>query len=303
MAIRNLAYFVAGISFLALAKIKHTLCGYSTPKPIDISKTDDCVAYDLQVVDHWLSQLREYTRDDTFFSGKNVLELGPGADLGIGVILLLKGAAAYNACDVNDLATRAPDRFYETLFETLLGNYSRAQIDAVKDQLARLKARRPSLLNYVVRDDFDLVSAFGGETIDLVFSQAAFEHFDDMNATVARLSAVCKPGAVMVAEIDLQTHSRWIRQKDPNNIYRYPERLYKAFWFRGIPNRIRPYQYRELFERYGWKDVIIVPLSRLDGNGTATTGLDERFTDEINQMEYLSIMLCATKRDISRTNR
>jgi len=83
-------------------------------------------------VEHWLSQLRQYTRHDSFLSGKNVLELGPGADLGTGAILLLKGAAAYNACDVNDLATRAPGEFYDTLFETLSADYSRAQIDTVK---------------------------------------------------------------------------------------------------------------------------------------------------------------------------
>ena len=37
----------------------------------------------------------------------------------------------------------------------------------------------------MVRDDFDLVAAFGRSTIDMVFSQAAFEHFDDLEATIA----------------------------------------------------------------------------------------------------------------------
>jgi SAM-dependent methyltransferase len=294
MALQDLVYYTAGIGFLVLAKIKHTLRGYSTPKPFDISETDQCVAYDVKVVEHWLSQLRQYTRSDSFLSGKNVLELGPGADLGIGSILLLKGAAAYNACDVNDLATRTPDEFYHALFKALSDTHSRAEIDAVKEQLVRLKGGQRSQLNYVVRDDFDLAAAFGRNTIELVFSQAAFEHFDDVNATVGQLSAVCKPGAVIVAEIDLQTHSRWIRQKDPNNIYRYPQGLYNAFWFRGIPNRIRPYQYREMFERHGWRDMVIVPLSRADKHGAVA--VHERFRSEINQMDCLSIMLCATKK-------
>ena len=70
--------------------------------------------------------------------------------------------------------------------------------------------------------DFNIVSAFGESTIDMVFSQAAFEHFDDIESTILQLNKVCKSGATFVAEINLKTHSRWIRDKDPDNIYRYP---------------------------------------------------------------------------------
>jgi hypothetical protein len=63
-----------------------------------------------------------------------------------------------------------------------------------------------------------------------------------------------------VAEIDLKTHSRWIRDHDPNNIYRYSNAIYRALWFRGIPNRVRPYEYRAIFEAHGWTNVRITPL-------------------------------------------
>jgi hypothetical protein len=302
MALRDIVFLAAGIVFLTLAKIKHTLRGYSTPKPFDLSETDKCVAYDIHVVERWLSQLQGYTNDEAFLLGKNILELGPGADLGVGILLLSKGAVKYNACDVNDLAMKAPDRFYEALFEKLEANEDCANIPFLRQQLDSVKGGRRSRLNYVVRDDFDLTSAFGENTIELVFSQAAFEHFDDIETTVAQLSAVCKPGAVIVAEIDLQTHSRWIRDEDPNNIYRYPELVYRMFRFRGIPNRVRPYKYQEVFERQGWSNIHILPQSRLESRHS-NTGLSKRFRDEINQMEYLSIVLCATKLDSRRTAR
>ena len=110
--------------------------------------------------------------------------------------------------------------------------------------------------------DFNIVSAFGESTIDMVFSQAAFEHFDDIESTILQLNKVCKSGATFVAEINLKTHSRWIRDKDPNNIYRYPEWLYNMFRFRGIPNRVRPFQYREVLESYGWTDITITQLKK-----------------------------------------
>ena len=142
-----------------------------------------------------------------------MLELGPGSDLGIGVLLLSKGAARYNGCDVHALPRNAPGAFYQALFRTLKAIDADADIQRLAGSLHSLVSGAGDELNYVVRDDFDLVAAFGRRTIDVVFSQAAFEHFDDPEATIAGLSEICRPGAVIVAEIDLQAHSRGIRNQ------------------------------------------------------------------------------------------
>lgn len=62
MHIRELLFFTAGIGFLSLAKAKNILQGYSTPKTFDISETLKCIEYDIQVVEHWLSHLHNYTQ-------------------------------------------------------------------------------------------------------------------------------------------------------------------------------------------------------------------------------------------------
>ncbi|HBG04816.1 MAG: hypothetical protein A2075_11545 [Geobacteraceae bacterium GWC2_58_44] len=298
MTLRDTFYYLAGIGFLFLAKAKNVMKGYSSPKPFDIFETARCIEYDLSVAQSWLSQLREYTQADDTLAGKKVLELGPGSDLGIGIYLLSKGCAQYHACDVNDLMKSTPDSFYERFFEKLQAMHDQPDLDLLKREVKEAKAGKPSRLNYVVRDDFDLVSAFGATSVDLVFSQAAFEHFDDVAATISQLSAVCKPGATLVAEIDLKTHSRWIRDRDPNNIYRYPSCLYNAFWFRGIPNRVRPFQYREALERFGWTDVSIIPRKKLSANRGDCSGMNQAFAEKKNQMDYLSIMICAKKAEM-----
>jgi hypothetical protein len=99
---------------------------------------------------------------------------------------------------------------------------------------------------------------------------------------------------MIVAEIDLKTHSRWIRDHDPNNIYRYPSSLYRALWFRGIPNRVRPYQYRQIFESHGWTNVSVTPLERVSDRRLMGS-VDERFKDARNELDVLSILFCATK--------
>jgi len=295
MFLRNAFFFAVGIGFLGLAKAKNILRGYTTPRAFDHSDAERSIDYDFQVVEQWLVHLVNYTGNSRYLRDKNVLELGPGPDLGIGVLLLSMGAATYNACDVHDLAGGSSDSFYGALFRRIKSINAGADVERLARTLHSALNGEPGELNYVVRDDFDLVAAFGDAAIDVVFSQAAFEHFDDVETTIKRLTAVCRPGAVIVAEIDLQTHSRWIRRKDPNNIYRYPNALYDLFRFRGSPNRVRPYRYRELFERHGWTNVITTALSSLDGRSNGMSGLSGRFADGVNQMDQLTVLLCATK--------
>jgi SAM-dependent methyltransferase len=296
VTVRDVLCYVAGLGFLFLAKAKNVLMGYSTPKPFDIGQVERCVDYDLRVVDHWLSHLGRYLQIDARanLTGKNVLELGPGSDLGTGIYLLSLGAGRYNACDVNSLANAAPDAFYEAMFSRLQHTGGALDVEQLSYELARARAGAPSCLNYVVRPDFDFAEAFGENAIDIVFSQAAFEHFDQIDSTIARITRVCKPGAVLVAEIDLKTHSRWIRDTDPNNIYRYSPAVYKLFWFRGIPNRLRPRDYVQAFERHGWGDVSVLPLHR---HAQDLSVLNGSFRDAADQMEFLYIALCARRSD------
>lgn len=293
--LRNIFFYIAGIGFLALAKAKNILQGYSSPKPFDISETARCIEYDIQVVEQWIEHLKKYTNNTYSLAEKSVLELGPGSDLGTGIYLLAKGCSQYNACDVNDFMKSTPDSFYEQLFRKLKDTDVKTDMDCLKEQLIKAKKGEFSRLNYVVRDDFDILSAFGESTVDLIFSQAAFEHFDDIQSTVSLLSKVCKSGAVMIVEIDLKTHSRWIRDKDPNNIYRYPQWVYSTFHFCGIPNRVRPFHYKDAFENSGWTDIKITPLRQLKNQNSCYSGMSKIFSDKKNQMEYLSIMLCARR--------
>jgi SAM-dependent methyltransferase len=291
---RNAFLYAAGLVFLTLAKTKNALRGYTSPKTFELSDAERCIAYDLKVVDEWLSYLKAYTGTDPSVRAQHVLELGPGSDLGVGLYLLAKGAATYSACDVNDLTSSVPQSFYAALIERIGAREGPATTGALEDEIKAARAGKPSRLHLAVREDFDLAAAFGANSIDLVFSQAAFEHFDDVGKTVQQLSSVCKPGARIVAEIDLKTHSRWIRDKDPNNIYRYSEGLYRAFRFRGTPNRVRPYRYREIFEAHGWTEVSITPIERLS-KPLERFAAHAAFQHPRNQLEFLSVVLCARK--------
>jgi len=293
-ALLNYFYFWTGLTILCLAKVKHKLQGYTSPKPFTLNEAERCIAYDLRTVAAWLDELGAYTGVADYMSGRRVLELGPGSDLGVGLALLAEGAAQYVAVDAHDLAAGVPPAFYEQLFEHL---GDKADAGALRHQLATLDGGHFGQLDYVVRRDFDLVAALNGRKAEVIFSQAAFEHFDNIDKTIQQLTRVASDDAVLVMSVDLRTHSRWIRDKDPNNIYRYPAWLYRLMDFEGIPNRVRPNQYRAAFERNGWSDIVIKPQTALsEGHiDRIQPHLDAPYRSVESDMQYLTISLCARR--------
>jgi len=294
----NVLYYNAGLVFLVLAKLKHTLKGYSTPKPIPNSEYDQCVDYDISTVNNWLKHLREYDHNRSSVEGKRILELGPGADLGIGLYLVALGSEQYNALDVHNLVENVSPKLYDRLIERLEGIQELTfSPSALRQALVKATSGESSSLNYVCREDFDIAASFERDSLDLVFSQAAFEHFDDIDGMAQQLGEVVKSGGILVAEVDLMTHSRWIREKDPNNIYRYSDNIYDLFRFKGSPNRLRPSYYRECFAKHGWENIKLEPIESLSDVKAKRLSQSwaSKFRTPENQMEYLTFMLYATK--------
>src|SRR5579862_9617637 len=115
----NRFYYVVGLVFLLLAKTKSLLRGYRDAKPFSTSELERCIDYDLNVVDRWLRQLERYSAGRASIVGKSILEVGPGADLGVGLYLLALGASRYTAFDKHNLVASMPPEFYQRLFQRL----------------------------------------------------------------------------------------------------------------------------------------------------------------------------------------
>ncbi len=292
----NAFYYISGIFFLVLAKIKSVTLEY-TPRPFSEKEIQQSVKYDMEVVDNWLNRLSQYIHEDgsDFIKNKSILELGPGSDLGIGLYLLGKGAEKYTAIDVYDIASKSSSEFYQALFRYL--REKDMNISLLQEELNNTQMGHSNKLNFICSESFDIVSALKDEKIDVFFSNAAFEHFNNIEQTIKDVTEVASKNAVFAISVDLKTHSRWIRDKDPNNIYKYPNWLYKLLTHLSSPNRKRPVEYRKLLEKYGWSNIVIQPGKQLQDDKYDTLGhLNKRFRDPENQMDYLSVHIYATKR-------
>lgn len=294
---KNFFCWLVGGLILFANKGRHSVEGYLTPRTFPITDFTRGIDYDLDVIASWRHFLDEYMGEETSLKGKSILELGPGADLGIGLLLLAYGAEKYSSLDVNNLVATVPAEFYEQLFSRIeKAPFLHADIEELRVQLEFTVSGRNRRLNYVHDPEFDLMQ-FAKDDVDIIFSQAAFEHFDDVQETFLQLTKIVRPGAVLVAEIDLSTHTRWIRDFDPLNIYRYSDLYYRLMSFPGSPNRVRPHQYRRYLEELGWKDVRIVPKRVADSQYVAriSNHIAKEFQNPRDEVGNLSVILCATR--------
>lgn len=295
---RNRLYKTIGAGILAVNRVRYGLRGYRDPRPFPASDFDRAIDYDLAVIAAWRRFLGQWLNTEFSFAGTRVLELGPGADLGVGTALLALGVSSYTAVDVNRLVEGIPITFHERLLARMEGaraGSSTGMADALAE--VRRTARGESdRLRYLCLPSFDL-SVLGAGSIDLVVSHAAIEHFDDPSATFLQLAEVVRPGGLFVAQIDLMAHTRWIREHDPLNLYRFGDRFYRLASFRGAPNRVRPAAYERMLREAGWSPAEAIPDLVLPPEYVAEIhgSLAIRFRNAASHMSLLSVYLCARR--------
>ena len=274
----------------------HRLRGYTRPGTRPETDPVGAAEYDRRIVSAWLDSLAQYTGRESPVRGLDVLELGPGPDLGAGLFLLAEGAATYSAVDVNYLISRASEPLYEAVLSSIASSHGANSAARLGDELERFGRGGSEVISYRCLPGFDL-SRLGENTADLVVSQAAFEHFRDPVRTVAELAAIVRPGGIFLARVDLKTHTPLVRDLDPLSIYRLPGWLYEALQYPGCPNRLRPHQYVQALNNSGWTDIVVTPTKVVSEELLLRTWphLAAPFRRERAAMSYLSIQIMARR--------
>ena len=293
--VNNGKFHIIGVLFMILNWVRHSVFGYQTPRTFSNNQIEKAVDYDFNVVSGWLKYFQEYLKVNDI-KGKVILELGPGPDLGTGLILLAMGAKKYIALDVHNLASSVSANLYAKLFDVISIRIPECDVDYLKEQLNLCLNGEVSNLQYVVDKDFKMEKI--SDVVDVVFSQAAFEHFIDVEKVVCDLNNIIIRDCVLVVEIDMKTHTRWIKDEDPLNIYRYSEFFWNLLKFKGSPNRLRAFEYKDIFLKMGWDNIEIVPMNVLEDEYVSKVkcSLNKRFQKmELAEMKMLSIMLITKK--------
>ncbi len=289
---RNFYYYLAGLVLLYSNKLRYRY------KPYTVSLYDP--ENEIQVFKGWLNALKAYTgaEKNEFICG-NILEIGINKNISSALVGLALGAKKYDIVDFYPHHIPLDNHYFQELYDKLCTAVnevlviSREQFLDFADLLQSGQNTNARILPMEKLDLNDILD----ESVDLIVSQAAFEHIENLENGIRQMSRVAKKGTVLIAEVDMKTHTRWLRDVDPLNIYRYEPSLYKFAGFSVMPNRIRPYQYKDLFEKNGWHNITIKVLEKLDLGSLMYQ--DVRFSKEFrlqkNCMEQLIVLICATK--------
>lgn len=252
---------IAGLITMIMNKIRRSFKQYSNPRPFSTDDIKRNVDYVIKVVSNWEKVAKSYTGKENPFLNASILEIGPGPDLGTGIILKSLGAKSYDAIDMFPLASNAPKEFYDSLFDAIehypffasaSEGFSEFSSKGFSDNFNYQQVLYPSL-----------EPAPKGQ-FDIILSQAVWEHIADPESTLIRLTGSLKEGGLFINVVDLKAHTRFIRDIDPLNNLRYKDSIYNLLSFQGTPNRMLPSDYLMISIKAGLRDIQFIPERLVD---------------------------------------
>lgn len=232
--------------------------------------------------------------------GADVLEIGPGSNVGVGLLALLAGANSVTCLDIAPQS--GPDDLYPALVKTaaaypdtylvapaLLKRASENPERLARDLLERIRWCSPM---DIARNTLPAAS------LDVIWSHTCFEHFADPAGAIAQIARLLRPGGVTSHQIDLRDHRDFNRPLDflahSDTIWR----LATSHLPNAARHRWRASQYRAAFEGQGL-DVLYLEVAH---KTIVTEEMRQRFARcfqrlDLEDLGILSLLLLARKRD------
>lgn len=251
--------YTFGLCLRAANKVRRSIIGYTKPRTFSVKDIECSTSYCINVVENWKKALQTYSGRENPFDNMNVLEIGPGPDLGTGLTVMAMGAKSYVAVDKNKLIYKTPPLFYDTLLEKLKAypGYENARTAFKAFQSNKLN----DLFSYICGSYLEKLAS---KKCDLLVSQAVLEHIVDPENVLENLYKIMTPGGLLVHEIDFGTHIGILRDIDPLNHLRYCGRIWDLLKFDGSPNRLQLSDYVNIFNETGFKKIETKPLKIYD---------------------------------------
>ena len=194
-------------------------------------------------------------------SGKAILELGPGRNLGAAVALLALGAGRVAVAD--RFPVRWQDDYHPRFYRRLAVRMVEAAPGCRIDLLRRVTESGPGPLVESVAVGAEEIDAADG-SFDAVVSQAVLEHLADSERALANLHRLTARGGVGVHQVDFRDHRDFSRPLDLALLG--PRRF--AWLFRASNGecgcRLRASEMAALMERAGFRIEGLANVARVE---------------------------------------
>jgi SAM-dependent methyltransferase len=238
--------------------------------------------------------------------GADLLEIGPGSNVGVGLLALLAGAKSVTCLDV---VPRAQDHGSNALYLALVKTAAIFP-DTYLVAPALLKRARhdPEGLARDLLDRINYCSpvdiarnSLPDASLDVICSHTCFEHFSDPAGAIAQIARLLRPGGLTSHQIDLRDHRDFNRPLDflaySNTIWR----LMTSHLPNAVRTRWRASQYRAAFEKQGLEAMYLEVSQTI----IVTEQMRHQFSRcfqalDLEDLGILNLLLVARKRDHPR---
>jgi SAM-dependent methyltransferase len=238
--------------------------------------------------------------------GADLLEIGPGSNVGVGLLALLAGANSFTCLDVVPCAADTDDNdLYPALVKTAAAYpntylVAPALLERARHEPEELARELLGRLTYCAPMDIAR-NTLPDASLDVICSHTCFEHFADPAGAIAQIARLLRPGGVTSHQIDLRDHCDFNRPLDflahSDTIWR----LTTSHLPNAVRNRWRASEYRAGFEQQGLEVVYLEVLHKT----TVTQEMRRRFSRrfralDLEDLGILNLLLVARKPDHPR---
>lgn len=228
-----------------------------------------------------------------------ILEIGPGINLGVGLLFALGGAEKYYGLDVY----MDPDVFAAPQYESILymleltGAKTTTNVGSVmtlKDGKVEFVKERIEYLYPCQSYDIPVADA----SLDYVFSHATFEHVADPGQTVQAIYRVLRTGGITAHQIDLRDHADVSK---PLEFLKVDEHTWREQWkdprrTAWHLNRWRASDFTSAFERAGFRIIRVHVNATFPVDEALRGTLDPMFQNHtLEDLSQTGVMIVARK--------
>ena len=161
-------------------------------------------------------------------AGKRVMEIGPGDNLGVGLLFLAHGGTSYLAVD--RFSPQAEPERNEQIYAALLDGMTDDQRSRVADCLEPVGQGRARITGSRLAAQYgsaieDLGRSLASESVDVIISRAVLEHVYDPVRAWQVMASVLHPDGQMWHKVDLRHHG-FYDQFHPLEFLTVPTRIW-----------------------------------------------------------------------------
>jgi SAM-dependent methyltransferase len=189
---------------LGLARHHSGSTGYSV-------SVEEMVGYVTRVVEDYLHY---GSVQDGYLANKHILEIGPGDNLGVGLMFLAHGAESVTCLD--GFAPRSNESKNRQVYAALHRSMTREQQSRVEDALREDSDGGMALCGKRLVAHYQaplegMHAALAPDTYDIVISRAVLEHLADVREGWANMVRSLKAGGEMWHKVDFRSHKMFDR--------------------------------------------------------------------------------------------